>query len=170
LPLLEGYLERLARRVSDTLVATGQYARVICLMLEMDGSRPFASCHLKAPANLPRPLRQAGHELLVRMLHQAAERRLQSRLPSVQALTLVASSLETRGLIQLSLFGDTERAVALRAAIARIQDRFGEAAIASASVVSSQLSGYPQSGWISGQQRKRPRRPASLPELTTDPP
>src|SRR5204863_7581539 len=88
-----------------------------------------------------------------------AERRPPSRLPSVQALTLTASSLETRGLIQLSLFGDTERAVALRAAIARIQDRFGEAAIAPAAASA-----------VSGQQRKRPRRPASLPELTTDPP
>src|SRR5438045_2870036 len=36
LPLLEGYLELLARRVSDTLIATGQYARVISVMLEVE--------------------------------------------------------------------------------------------------------------------------------------
>jgi nucleotidyltransferase/DNA polymerase involved in DNA repair len=68
LPLLEGYLELLARRVSDTLIATGQYARVISLMLDVDGARPFASRHLKAPTNLPEPLRQTAHELLVGLL------------------------------------------------------------------------------------------------------
>src|SRR5207302_9382528 len=100
LPLLEGYLELLARRVSDTLIATGQYARVVSLMLETEGQgdgatgrrgdgatgrtdvqtppvppsprRPvsFASRHLKAPTNLPEPIRRAGHELVVGLLRQ----------------------------------------------------------------------------------------------------
>jgi DNA polymerase-4 len=149
LPVLEGYLELLARRVSDTLIATGQYARVISLMLEMNSGRPFASRHLKTPTNLPEPIRRAGHGLLVSLLEKAALRnggvencKLQIDncqfaidAPSPRAMTLVASGLETRGLIQLSLFGDPERGPALRAAIARIQDRFGEAAIAPAASV-----------------------------------
>jgi DNA polymerase IV len=181
LPLLEGYLELLARRLSDTLIATGQYARVISVMLEVAvGCRlsavgedspntdsrqptadspsiahPFASRHLKAPTNLPEPIRRAGHELLVGLLKQgsgvqafrrsgscsrssfADPERLNARTP--ERLTLIAGGLEARGLIQLSLFGDPERGPLLRAAIARIQDRFGEAAIVpAASVVSGQ--------------------------------
>jgi DNA polymerase-4 len=175
LPLLEGYLELLARRVSDTLIATGQYTRVISLMLETDRARPFASRHLKAPTNLAEPIRRAGHELLVLLLQRMAGVPNSNRdaqdgqdssadfavggfaglLPGAtsdhpvhpvypceffgtpERLTLVASGLEARGLIQLSLFGDPERGAALRAAIARIQDRFGEAAIAPAASVAS---------------------------------
>jgi hypothetical protein len=72
LPLLEGYLELLARRVSDTLIATGQYTRVISLMLETESAHPFASRHLKAPTNLAEPIRRAGHELLVMLLQRAS--------------------------------------------------------------------------------------------------
>jgi hypothetical protein len=60
--------------------------------------------------------------------------------PNTHRLTLIAGGLETRGLIQLTLFGDPDRGAALRAAIARIQDRFGEAAV---SVASGGTVGYP---------------------------
>ena len=196
LPLLEGYLELLARRVSDTLIATGQYARVISVTLEMavgcrlsavgedsphtdsrqpraDGPslvRPFASRHLKAPTNLPEPIRRAAHELLVRLLRQGTGDRGQGsgkiqtssgltpdpRPLTPAKLTLIAGGLEARGLIQLSLFGDPERGPLLRAAIARIQDRFGEAAIVPAVSVVSR-----QSSVVSKDIRKRCGQPAA---------
>jgi DNA polymerase IV len=158
LPLLDGYLTLLARRVSNSLIATGQYARVVSLSLEIDGARPFASHHLKAPTNLPAPIHRAARDLLVSLLQGlgvspscscsyscSCSKDLKDRVgararvgaggecdgpsPTPEALTLTASGLETRGLLQLSLFGDPDRGPALRAAIARIQDRFGEAAI-----------------------------------------
>jgi len=64
--------------------------------------------------------------------------------------------LEARGLIQLSLFGDPERGPLLRAAIARIQDRFGEAAIVPAVSVVSR-----QSSVVSKDIRKRCGQPAA---------
>src|SRR5205823_13962381 len=116
----------------------------------------------KAPTNLAESLRRAGHELLVGLLWQVIDGRRQTvvgssgkgtdvrrpltlselpsavyRLPSLQVLTLIAAALETRGLIQLSLFGDPDREPLLRAAIARIQDRFGEEAIMPAASVGS---------------------------------
>jgi DNA polymerase IV len=171
LPLLDGYLELLARRISHTLVATGQYTRVISLVLETtadgatgrggDGAnfrrfgspcrslapslprpvapspRPlaFASRHLKAPTNLPAPIHEAARGLLVQAFRRSGVQALGSSTPerlnarTPERLTLIAGSLETRGLIQLSLFGDPDRGPALRAAIARIQERFGEQAI-----------------------------------------
>jgi nucleotidyltransferase/DNA polymerase involved in DNA repair len=157
LPLLDGYLELLARRVSDTLIATGQYARVISLMLETDAARPFASRHLKAPTNLAEPLRRAGHDLLVGLLRQildwadkdarrigpvglCRQSKIQNPKSKIESLTLIAGGLETRGVIQLSLFGDPDREPLLRAAIARIQDRFGEEAIVPAGRLAERLA------------------------------
>src|SRR5207245_3657377 len=117
--------------------------------------RPVASRHLKAPTNLPEPIRRAAHELLVGLLRQGtgvrgqgsgkAQTSLSELTPdprplSPAKLTLIAGGLEARGLIQLSLFGDPERGPLLRAAIARIQDRFGEAAIVPAVSVVSRYS------------------------------
>jgi hypothetical protein len=45
------------------------------------------------------------------------------------ALELRAGGLGARGVLQLSIFGETDRGPALRAAVARIQDRFGERAV-----------------------------------------
>jgi hypothetical protein len=68
-------------------------------------------------------------------------------------------------LIQLTLFGDPERGAALRAAIARIQDRFGEAAIAPAAAVAGGQwlgdrrrsgSGLPRSGSAADLAAERP--------------
>jgi hypothetical protein len=42
---------------------------------------------------------------------------------------LSVTDLEGHGILQLSIFGDVDRGPALRAAIARIQERYGEAAI-----------------------------------------
>jgi len=44
-------------------------------------------------------------------------------------LTLAVTDLGSHGALQLSIFGDGERGPALRAAVARIQERFGETAI-----------------------------------------
>jgi hypothetical protein len=48
---------------------------------------------------------------------------------SLSSLSLSVSNLESHGALQLSIFDDVDRGPALRAAIARIQERFGEDAI-----------------------------------------
>src|SRR3989442_577512 len=113
------------------------------------GRAPWGSAPSGRPPEGPTPCRsshssrRAGHELLVGLLRQGSGVRgrgsgkIQTssgltpdpRPLTPAKLTLIAGGLEARGLIQLSLFGDPERGPLLRAAIARIQDRFGETAI-----------------------------------------
>jgi DNA polymerase-4 len=122
--ILEGYLERLAQRVAGALLRAGRYGRSVSLVVHLPGGfRLFATRHLKEPTHLWLAIFHAARALL---------EILQARITtSVAALEISVGSLETQGAIQLSIFGDEDRGPALRSAIARLQNRFGERAIAS---------------------------------------
>jgi len=121
--LLAACLQRLAEEIADRLLRGGQYARRVTLLLTLEnGRRLHATRSLKEPTNLARTLARAGGDLL--------ERLAVSSPPA--SLTLSVSDLESHGALQLSIFGDGERGPALRAAVARLQERFGEEVIQAA--------------------------------------
>lgn len=122
LPLLEEIVDDLAGRLSERLVYAGLYARTVTLVAHLEGGdRRFASHHLKTPAHLRRHLSETARALLARI-----------NASPFRALELRVAGLGTRGVLQLSIFGEVERGPALRAAVARIQDRFGEGAVRNA--------------------------------------
>jgi DNA polymerase IV len=124
--LLEACLLRLAARIAARLVREGYYGRTVTLTLTLeDGRRLFAVRPLKEPTNLARTLARAGSALLAGWATRCA--------PAPAKLSLCVTDLESHGALQLSIFGDVDRGPALRAAIARIQERFGETAILCAS-------------------------------------
>jgi DNA polymerase-4 len=148
--LLEACLHRLATRIARRLVCEGLYGRTVALTLTFeDGRRLSASRALKEPTNLARTLARTGAALLEGQLTvnswQLTEKAVacvgpwgNSEPPSLlstvncqlsTAVVLSVSNLESHGALQLSIFGDVDRGPALRAAIARIQERFGEDAI-----------------------------------------
>lgn len=125
--ILEAALCRLAARLARQLVREGRYGRRMTLTLILkSGCRLHATRALKEPTNLARALARTGGALL----------ELATRGPSpfrvgegFTTLALAVSELESHGALQLSIFGDVERGPALRAAVARLQERFGEAAV-----------------------------------------
>ncbi len=126
--LVETYLARLARQLCGKLIRTGRYARILALTVCLDGGqRLYAMRQLKVPTHVERAVRETACALF-----GGLEAALAARAASVEALELTATGLETGGGVQLSLFGDESRAPALRAAVARLQDRYGERSVRSA--------------------------------------
>ncbi len=133
LPLLEGCLERLAGRIAGRLLRGVQYGRTISLTLHFSGGRRrFATRHLKEPTHLWQAILRAARALLAGLLPPPVEGEEPAARPRIEALELAVGRLEPQGAIQLSIFGDEDRGPALRSAIARIQNRYGEAVIANA--------------------------------------
>jgi nucleotidyltransferase/DNA polymerase involved in DNA repair len=148
--LMEACLCRLAGRIAARLVREGKYGRTVTLTLTLeDGRRLLATRSLKEPTNLARTLIRTGRALLAALQRKAqgathnagnaAERPATTGavrlapcalcLARSTMLTLAVTDLGSHGALQLSIFGDGERGLALRAAVARIQERFGETAI-----------------------------------------
>jgi DNA polymerase-4 len=127
--LLAVYLQRLAEEIAAWLVREGSYARRATLILTLEnGHRLHATRSLKEPTNLARALARAGGELLERVDPSP----LRGGGRGERSITLSVSELESHGALQLAIFGDGERGPALRAAVARLQERFGEEVIRTA--------------------------------------
>jgi DNA polymerase-4 len=145
LALLHGYLEQLARQIARTLLGAGRYGRSVSLLLHLPGGgRRFATRHLKEPTHLWPVIFAAASALLEQLTTTRGgvtgeewRGRSDPDLPhasprAAELLELRVGALETRGAIQLSIFGDEDRGPALRSAIARLQSRYGEGVIATA--------------------------------------
>jgi DNA polymerase-4 len=120
---LERCLERLAEEIAAALQRAGRYGRTVSLFLHLPGDRRlFATRHLKEPTHLAPAISRTARALL---------ESLRPRLTApVETLELSLGELESRGVLQLSIFGDEDRGPALRAAIARLQSRYGEGVVA----------------------------------------
>jgi DNA polymerase IV len=151
--LLDGLLERLAIRIAERLLRAGRYGRIVSLTVHFSGGqRRFATRHLKEPTHLSRTLSDTAQALLNHIYdcrlriadcgipnpqsaHPSASRRVPGNLQSITALELCVTGLETGEAVQLSFFGDEDRAPALRAALARVRNCFGERSLTSGSRV-----------------------------------
>jgi nucleotidyltransferase/DNA polymerase involved in DNA repair len=131
LPLLEALVSDLAGVLSERLVSAGLYARSVALIAHLEGGdRRFATQHLKAPVHLRGQLARTAIALLARIVERERPEDIANcNALRPCALELRVGGLGTRGVLQLSIFGETERGPALRATVARIQDRFGERAV-----------------------------------------
>lgn len=122
-PYLDHLLRDMAADLARRLAHGARAARALALSLYLaDGRRLTELRGLKQAAYLPETLLHPSRILLASLLQ-----RLQAEAPgeSPQIIELSLSRFEEAGAVQLSLFGRSDRTTLLRAAIARLQARFG---------------------------------------------